>query len=189
MTTWLACGCWVTWGIIVVLIESGAFAERTQLAIRGSIAVLLLGSLAIYQVKTILIVFRYNHSVINDINSLEVQRLMMREKKVLTDTRITLAIFSLLFIPTAILSVTQPSGLYANVVFPWSMAITLLNSSINPLIQLWRNRRLLRVITESLLGRQTRPWSLFGAKLNYIYYFRWEYAQNRITYDTLTKVS
>ena len=157
VTTWLACGCWVTWGIIVLLIESDVFEERTQLAIRGSIAVLLLGSLAIYQVKTILIVFRYNHSVINDINSLEVQRLMMREKKVLTDTRITLAIFSLLFIPTAILSVTQPSGLYANVVFPWSMAITLLNSSINPLIQLWRNRRLLRVIIESLLGRQTRP--------------------------------
>ena len=154
MTTWLACGCWVTWGIIVVLIESSVFTERTQLAIRGSIAALLLGSLATYQAKTILIVFRYNHSVIGDINSLEVQRLVMREKKVLTDTRITLAIFSLLFIPTAIL---QPSGLYANVVFSWSVTITLLNSSINPLIQLWRNRRLLRVITESLLGRQTRP--------------------------------
>lgn len=112
-------------------------------------AVVLLTSLVVLKVKTALIIFRYNHSArISDAYSLNAQRLTIRERKVLADTRFTLVTFMVLFIPTAVLSIVKPAGIYGNAVFPWSMTITLLNSTMNPLIHLWRNRKLRQSIAE-----------------------------------------
>lgn len=110
------------------------------------IATVLLISLTVYHIKTVLVVFRFNHSVIVDARKLNVQRLILREKKVLTDMRYTLAAFVVLFIPTAVLSVVRPAGVTASAVFSWSVTITLLNSSVNPILHLWRNRSLRKFI-------------------------------------------
>ena len=112
-------------------------------------AAVLLTSLVVLKIKTAVIVVRYNRSVlVNGAYSLDVQRLTIRERKVLADTRFTLLTFMVLFIPTAVLSVVRPAGIYGSAVFPWSMTITLLNSSINPIIQLWRNRKLRKSIVD-----------------------------------------
>ena len=145
MAGYEACVCWATWGIIVVLLQ-WIITERAQTAVRAAIATVLVTSLIAYHVKIFVAVSRYNHSVINDERSLHVQRLIIRERKVLADMRYTLVAFMVLFIPTAVLSVLRPAGVYANAVFPWSMTITLLNSSVNPLIHVWRNGTLRRFV-------------------------------------------
>ena len=112
-------------------------------------AAVLLTSLVVLKIKTAVIVIRYNRSVlVSDAYSPDAQRLTMRERRVLVDTRFTLLTFVVLFIPTAVLSIVRPAGIYGSAVFPWSMTITLLNSAINPLIQLWRNRKLRQSISE-----------------------------------------
>ena len=112
-------------------------------------AAVLLTSLVVLKIKTAVIFVRYNRSVfINSAYSLDVQRLTIRERKVLADTRFTLLTLMVLFIPTAVLSIVRPAGIYGSAVFPWSMTITLLNSTINPIIQLWRNRKLRHSIVE-----------------------------------------
>lgn len=112
-------------------------------------AAVLLTSLVVLKIKTAVIFVRYNRSVlVSGDYSLEAQRLNIRERKVLADTRFTLVTFLVLFIPTAVLSIVKPAGIYGSVVLPWSMTITLLNSTINPLIQLWRNRTIRQSIAE-----------------------------------------
>lgn len=112
-------------------------------------AAVLLTSLVVLKIKTAVIIVRYNRSVlVSGAYSLDAQRLSIRERKVLADTRFTLVIFLVLFIPTAVLSIVKPAGIYGSAVFPWSMTITFLNSTINPLIQLWRNRKLRQSIAE-----------------------------------------
>ena len=112
-------------------------------------AAVLLTSLVVLKVKTALIVVQYNRSVlVSDAHSLDAQRLIVRERKVLADTRFTLVTFMVLFLPTAVLSIVKPAGIYGSAVFPWSMTITLLNSAMNPLIQLWRNRKLRQSMVE-----------------------------------------
>lgn len=143
----LACACWVIWTLIAIPYR-WLIPARAEPFFRVSMAIVLLTSLVILKVKTFLIIKRYNNSVISDTNSLDVQRLLMRERMVLVDTRITLITFMVLFIPTVVLSLVRPAGIYGNVVFPWSLTITLLNSSINPVINLWRNHKL----TQSVLA-------------------------------------
>ena len=128
MAGYQACVCWTTWGIIVVLLR-WIITERAKTAVRAAIATVLVTCLIAYHVEIFVAVSRYSHSVINDVSSLHFQRLIIREKKVLADMRYTLVAFMVLFIPTAVLSVVRPAGVYANAVFPWSMTITLLSSS------------------------------------------------------------
>ena len=150
----LACACWVIWTLIAVL-TSRFIPARAKPFFRVSLAIVLLTSLVILKVKTFLIIKRYNNSVISDTNSLDVQRLILRERMVLVDTRITLVTFMVLFIPTVVLSLVRPAGIYGNAVFPWSMTITLLNSFINPVINLWRNHKL----TQSVLAIFCKRWN------------------------------
>ena len=105
-------------------------------------ATVLLTSLAVLKLIALLMIIRYNNSVVSESNALETQRLAMRERKVLVDTRFTLVSFMVSFIPTVVLSILKPGGIYGNAVFPWSMTITLLISATNPIIHLWRNRQL-----------------------------------------------
>lgn len=153
VTRWLACACWVIWSMIVILLQ-WIIPSSTEPFFRVAMAIALLTSLVVFKVKTFLIIFRYNHSVISDTNSLDVQRLILRERKVLVDTRFTLVTFMVLFIPTVVLSVVKPDGIYGNAVFPWSMTITLHNSCINPLIHVWRNRKLRKSIVEVFWYRE-----------------------------------
>lgn len=153
MTRWLACACWVIWSMIAILLQ-WIIPSSTEPFFRVAMAIALLTSLVVFKVKTFLIIFRYNHSVISDTNSLDVQRLILRERKVSVDTRFTLATFMVLFIPTVVLSVVKPDGIYGNAVFPWSMTITLHNSCINPLIHVWRNRKLRKSIVEVFWYRE-----------------------------------
>ena len=113
-------------------------------------AAVLLTSLVVLKIKTAVIVIRYNRSVlVSGALSRDAQRLIIRDRKVLADTRFTLVAFMVLFIPTAVSSIVRPAGIYGSAVFPWAMTITLLNSAINPLIQMWRNRKLRQSITEA----------------------------------------
>lgn len=148
VATWLAGTCWLNWCFFVIFIQWIIPTSAVPVS-RASMAVVLLTSLVVLKVKTALIIFRYNHSArISDAYSLNAQRLTIRERKVLADTRFTLVTFMVLFIPTAVLSIVKPAGIYGNAVFPWSMTITLLNSTMNPLIHLWRNRKLRQSIAE-----------------------------------------
>ena len=141
VASWLGCACWAIWTLIAGL-GKVIIPTRAELFFRASMATVLLTSLVVLKVKTFLMVVRYNRSVVSDTNSLDAQALAMRERKVLVDTRFTLVTFMVLFSPTVILSILKPTGILCNAVFPWSMTITLLNSSINPVIQLWRNHNL-----------------------------------------------
>lgn len=148
VATWLAGTCWLNWCFFVTFIQ-WIIPTSAVPVFRASMAVVLLTSLVVLKVKTALIIFCYNHSArISDAYSLNAQRLTIRERKVLADTRFTLVTFMVLFIPTAVLSIVKPAGIYGNAVFPWSMTITLLNSTMNPLIHLWRNRKLRQSIAE-----------------------------------------
>ncbi|KAL9962127.1 hypothetical protein ACROYT_G031202 [Oculina patagonica] len=152
VASWIARSCWIFWCFYVVLIQR-IIPAHAKPFFRMSVATVLLTSLVVLKVKTFLIIVRYNHSVISDTNSLDVQRLTMRERKVLVDTRFTLVTFMVIFIPTAVLSIVKPAGIYGNVVFPWSMTITLLNSCINPVIHLWRNHSLRQSAVHVLCSR------------------------------------
>ena len=79
---------------------------------------MLLTSLVFLKVKAFLIVYRFNHTLIHDRNSLKVEGLTERDRKVLIDTTFISITFILLFIPTAALIVIRPAGIYGNVVFP-----------------------------------------------------------------------
>ena len=144
----LACACWVIWSFIVILITQ--IPARAESILRIAIATVHLTSLVVFKVKTFLVIFRFSHSVTHETNSRtrDVQRMTMRDRKVLVDTRFTLVTSMVLFIPTCVLSVVRPPGFYSNAVFPWSMTITLLSSSVNPVIHLWRNRQLRKAVVK-----------------------------------------
>ena len=140
--------CWLNWCFFIIFVQWIIPASAVPV-VRASMAAVLLTSLVVLKVKTAFIVVRYNRSVlVSDAHSLDAQRLIVREGKVLADTRFTLVTFMLLFLPTAVLSIVKPAGIYGSAVFPWSMTITLLNSAMNPLIQLWRNRKLRQSMAE-----------------------------------------
>ena len=145
---WLAGACWLNWCFFIIFVQWIIPASAVPV-VRAFMAAVLLTSLVVLKIKTAVIIVRYNRSVlVSGAYSLDAQRLAIREKKVLADTRFTLLAFMMLFIPTAVLSLVRPAGFYGSAVFPWSMTITLLNSAINPLIQLWRNRKLRQPIAE-----------------------------------------
>ena len=148
VATWLAGSCWLNWCLFIIFVQWIIPASAVTV-VRASTAVVILTSLVVLKIKTASIVVRYNRSVlVNGAYSLDAQRLTIRERKVLADTRFTLLTFMVLFIPTAVLSILRPAGIYGSAVFPWSMTITLLNSAINPIIQLWRNRKLRQAMAE-----------------------------------------
>ena len=148
MATLLAGTCWINWCLFIIFVQWIIPASAVTV-VRASTAVVILTSLVVLKIKTARIVVRYNRSVlVNGAYSLDTQRLTIRERKVLADTRFTLLTFMVLFIPTAVLSILRPAGIYGSAVFPWSMTITLLNSAINPIIQLWRNRKLRQAMAE-----------------------------------------
>lgn len=145
---WLAGTCWLNWCFFIIFVQ-WIIPTTVVPVVRAFMAAVLLTSLVVFKIKTAVIIVRYNRSVlVSGACSLEAQRLNIRERKVLADTRFTLVTFMVLFIPTAVLSIVKPAGIYGSAVFPWSMTITLLNSTINPLIQLWRNRTLRQSIAE-----------------------------------------
>lgn len=148
MATLLAGTCWINWCLFIIFVQWIIPASAVTV-VRASTAVVILTSLVVLKIKTARIVVRYNRSVlVNGAYSLDAQRLTIRERKVLADTRFTLLTFMVLFIPTAVLSIVRPAGIYGSAVFPWSMTITLLNSTINPIIQLWQNRKLRKSMAE-----------------------------------------
>ena len=148
VATWLAGSCWLNWTFFIIVVQ-WIIPTSAVSVVRAFTAAVLLTSLVVLKIKTAVLVIRYNRSVlVNDAYSLDTQRLIIRERKVLADTRFTLLTFLVLFIPTAVLSIVRPAGIYGSAVFPWSMTITLLNSTINPIIQLWRNRKLRQSIAE-----------------------------------------
>ena len=148
MATLLAGTCWINWCLFIIFVQWIIPASAVTV-VRASTAVVILTSLVVLKIKTASIVVRYNRSVlVNGAYSLDAQRLTIRERKVLADTRFTLLTFMVLFIPTAVLSIVRPAGIYGSAVFPWSMTITLLNSTINPIIQLWQNRKLRKSMAE-----------------------------------------
>ena len=150
VATWLAGSCWLNWCFFIIFVQ-WIIPTNAIPVVRAFTAAVLLTSLVVLKIKTAVIVVRYNRSVLgNGAYSLDVQRLTIRERKVLADTRFTLLTLMVLFIPTAVLSIVRPAGIYGSAVFPWSMTITLLNSTINPIIQLWRNRKLRQSIAEVL---------------------------------------
>ena len=148
VATWLAGSCWLNWCLFIIVVQWIIPASAVPV-VRAFTAAVLLTSLVVLKIKTAIIVVRYNRSVlVNGAYSLDAQRLTIRERKVLADTRFTLLTFMVLFIPTAVLSIVRPAGIYGSAVFPWSMTITLLNSTINPIIQLWQNRKLRKSMAE-----------------------------------------
>ena len=148
MATWLAGSCWLNWCLFIIFVQ-WIIPTSAVPFVRAFTAAILLTSLVVLKIKTAVIVVRYNRSVLgNGAYSLDIQRLTIRERRVLADTRFTLLTLLVLFIPTAVLSIVRPAGIYGSAVFPWSMTITLLNSTINPIIQLWRNRKLRQSIVE-----------------------------------------
>ena len=147
VASWIARICWIIWCFLILFIR-WIIPAHVQPFFRASMATVLLTSLVVLKVKTFLMVVRYNRSVVSDTNSLDAQALAMRERKVLVDTRFTLVTFMMLFIPTVVLSILKPTGIYGNAVFPWSMTITLLISTINPVIHIWRDRKLRKSLVE-----------------------------------------
>lgn len=141
--------CWAIWSLIVIIFDK-IISRRFENFLRIFIATVLLTSLVFLKVKAFLIVYRFNHTLVHDRNSLKVEGLTERDRKVLIDTTFISITFMLLFIPTAALIVIRPAGIYGNVVFPWSMTTTLLNSLINPMIHVWRNRLLRRAMLDLL---------------------------------------
>lgn len=145
---WLAGTCWLNWCFFIIFVQ-WIIPTSAVPVVRAFMAAVLLTSLVVLKIKTAVIVVRYNRSVLGSgTYSLYTQRLTIRERKVLADTRFTLLTFMVLFIPTAALSIVRPAGIYGSAVFPWTITITLLNSAVNPLIQLWRNRKLRQSIAE-----------------------------------------
>lgn len=133
---WLAGTCWLNWCFFIIFVQ-WIIPTSAVPVVRAFMAAVLLTSLVVLKIKTAVIVVRYNRSVLGSgTYSLYTQRLTIRERKVLADTRFTLLTFMVLFIPTAALSIVRPAGIYGSAVFPWTITITLLNSAVNPLIQL-----------------------------------------------------
>ena len=147
MAVWVACVCWVFWSLTSFLSVQVIPAHANSI-IKVSMETTFLTALVVFKVKTYIIIFRYNHSVIHDASSLRIHRLVMRERRVLVDTRFTLVTFMVLLIPSAVLSTVKPAGRYGNTVFLWSMTTTLLASFINPVIHFWRNKTLRKSIVK-----------------------------------------
>ena len=80
MAITFACTCWAIWSLIVIIFDK-IIPRRFENFLRIFIATVLLTSLVFLKVKAFLIVYRFNHTLVHDRNSLKVEGLTERDRE------------------------------------------------------------------------------------------------------------
>ena len=106
--------------------------------------VLMLALPTVNYIRTWLAIRHHNNQVVNAINSQQISALVLREKKAAVDMGIvTFSLFA--FVTPNFLNYIIYMQHYLRIhaiVYPWGITLTLITSSINPLIYFIRNKNL-----------------------------------------------
>lgn len=89
-------------------------------------------------VRIFFVIRRHNNHVQDAVSGQNLSVIYKREKKATVDMLIVIAVLMLCLAPGTVISVFR-FGDNFEVLFPWSLAFTYINSSINPVVYLVRN--------------------------------------------------
>ena len=84
---------------------------------------------------------RQNRNIRDHLSDKQLSASMQRERKIAHTVALITLILLILLLPNIVVLLV-PSPLTLNIVFPWTTTLCLMASSLNPVIHLWRERRL-----------------------------------------------
>lgn len=140
---------WLIWFIYVIPLETSAHEEVYQ-PLENITMILLIVIPIGGHVLTFCAIRSNNKKIINATHNSQQAILFRREKKAFTDMTLYTVATLLSILPILLLLNVENSIVSGNILFPWASTFTHLISSLNPVIQIYRNAALRQALKMAL---------------------------------------
>ena len=140
---------WVIWFIYIILLETATpetiYKPMENITLTALIAIPITG-----HILTFLAIRTNNRKIFSVTHNLQQAILFKREKKAFRDMALYTAATLLSILPILLLLNFKSNIVASNILFPWASTFTYIVSSLNPVIQIWRNATLRQALKAAI---------------------------------------